>query len=73
VLVEGGSQLLGSLFDGRLIDECHAFIAPKLIGGREAPSPLAGEGIAEMTDAIDLTDPVIETVGGDIYIHGRVK
>ena len=43
VLVEGGSQLLGSLFDAGEIDEVHVFIAPKLIGGPAAPLlPSAG-------------------------------
>src|SRR6476660_489346 len=34
VLFEGGASLLGSLFDARLIDEAHVFIAPKLFGGQ---------------------------------------
>src|SRR5690606_13312151 len=42
LLVEGGSRLLGLLFDQRAIDELHVFIAPKLIGGQEAPSPVGG-------------------------------
>ena len=33
VLVEGGSRLVGSLFDAGVIDEVHVFIAPKLAGG----------------------------------------
>ena len=36
VLVEGGGRLLGSLFDARLVDEVHVFIAPKLVGGEVA-------------------------------------
>jgi diaminohydroxyphosphoribosylaminopyrimidine deaminase/5-amino-6-(5-phosphoribosylamino)uracil reductase len=36
ILVEGGGTLLGSLFDAGEIDEVHAFIAPQIIGGREA-------------------------------------
>ena len=39
VLAEGGGRLLGSLLDARLIDEVHVFIAPKLVGGGEAPVP----------------------------------
>ena len=45
VLVEGGGRLLGSLFDARLIDEVHVFIAPKLAGGESAPGPIAGQGV----------------------------
>ncbi|MEX2172431.1 MAG: bifunctional diaminohydroxyphosphoribosylaminopyrimidine deaminase/5-amino-6-(5-phosphoribosylamino)uracil reductase RibD [Pirellulales bacterium] len=72
VLVEGGSRLLGSLFDLGAIDEVHAFIAPKLVGGELAPSPLAGAGLATMNDAIQLQNCVVETVGEDVYVRGRV-
>ena len=33
LLVEGGATLLGSLFDEGLVDECHVFVAPKIVGG----------------------------------------
>ena len=49
VLVEGGGRLLGSLFDARLIDEAHVFIAPKLAGGAEAPGPIAGRGVSAIS------------------------
>lgn len=73
VLVEGGAQLLGSLFDAQLIDEVHAFIAPKLIGGAHAPSPIAGMGRDPMADALQLHEPCVRQVGGDIYLSGRVR
>src|SRR5690606_7525730 len=46
VLVEGGGGLLGALFDLKQVDEVHVFIAPKILGGRQAVSPVAGRGIA---------------------------
>src|SRR5208283_5655345 len=52
VLVEGGSRLLGTLFDARLIDEVHVFIAPKLAGGSEAPGPIAGRGVEAISAAL---------------------
>jgi diaminohydroxyphosphoribosylaminopyrimidine deaminase/5-amino-6-(5-phosphoribosylamino)uracil reductase len=72
VLVEGGAQLLGSLFDAQQIDEVHAFIAPKLAGGANAPSPLAGEGVTLMENALRLDQPRYEQVGDDYYVHGHV-
>ena len=51
VLVEGGGRLLGTLFDLRAIDEIHVFIAPKLIGGAGALSPLSDKGIERMRNA----------------------
>jgi diaminohydroxyphosphoribosylaminopyrimidine deaminase/5-amino-6-(5-phosphoribosylamino)uracil reductase len=73
ILVEGGSKLLGTLFDLRAIDEVHVFIAPKLAGGAAAPSPIAGTGIDRMSDALRLADIAIEELDGDTYIHGRLQ
>ena len=72
LLVEGGSQLLGSLFDKQLIDEVHVFIAPSLIGGAAAPAPIGGSGIDNMANALNLVNPAIETRGDNIYISGRI-
>ena len=72
VLVEGGGRLLGSLFDARLIDEVHVFIGPKLAGGGEAPSPIAGRGVDAISAALPLDDLAVRQIGGDIYIQGRI-
>ncbi len=72
VLVEGGGKLLGSLWDLRLIDEVHVFVAPKLIGGAAAPGPLAGIGMPEIPESASLLDPRIEVLDQDVYITGRV-
>lgn len=73
VLVEGGGQLAGCLLDAGQIDEAHVFIAPKLIGGTTARSPIAGEGIDEMPQAFTFADPHIQQVGSDVYFHGRLQ
>jgi diaminohydroxyphosphoribosylaminopyrimidine deaminase/5-amino-6-(5-phosphoribosylamino)uracil reductase len=72
VLVEGGGCLLGSLFDMGAVDEVHAFIANKLVGGADATTPIGGCGIDSMSQAVSLDEPTIEHVGGDIHIHGRI-
>lgn len=73
VLVEGGGQLAGCLLDSGQIDEAHVFIAPKLIGGTAARSPIAGDGIDEMPHAFTFADPHIQQIGSDIYFHGRLQ
>jgi diaminohydroxyphosphoribosylaminopyrimidine deaminase/5-amino-6-(5-phosphoribosylamino)uracil reductase len=72
VLVEGGARLLGSLWDARAIDELHVFIAPKILGGESAPSPLAGIGCELMAQAGALEDIAFARCGDDVYIRGRV-
>ncbi|MGQ0635540.1 MAG: bifunctional diaminohydroxyphosphoribosylaminopyrimidine deaminase/5-amino-6-(5-phosphoribosylamino)uracil reductase RibD [Planctomycetaceae bacterium] len=73
VLVEGGSATLGAFFDARLIDEVHAFVAPKLIGGRDAKTAIAGTGDELIPRGASLTSTSVEVLGGDVYIHGRMR
>ncbi len=70
VLVEGGGATLGSFLDARLIDEVHAFIAPKLLGGERAFSPIGGRGIEQMADALSLHDTTLDRLGDNVYVHG---
>ncbi len=70
ILVEGGARLFGSLLDLREIDEVHAFIAPKLIGGSQAPSPIGGLGISQMDLALPLQRLTFEQLGEDLHVHG---
>ncbi len=71
ILVEGGSAVLGDFFDRQLIDEVQIFVAPILIGGDSAPSPLGGQGLASPELASRLADLQVEQIEGDIYLHGR--
>ncbi len=73
VLVEGGSRLLGALFDMRAVDDVHVFIAPKLAGGDAALSPVGSIGVDRMVDAMKLADISIEELQGDVYVHGRLQ
>ncbi len=70
LLVEGGSEVLGSLLDLRAIDEVHVFIAPKVLGGAGAPSPIGGAGIDDMTEALSLCEVQIRQLGEDVHVHG---
>ena len=72
LLVEGGSQVLGSLFDLGAVDEVHAFMAPKIVGGSDALTPVAGSGIDQMSDALEIDASTAELLGPDVYLHGRL-
>jgi len=73
VLVEGGRHVFGMFFDTQCIDEVHAFIAPKLIGGNSAIPVIGGEGLAEMSLAALIESPEIKLAGQDIYVRGRIR
>lgn len=51
VLVEGGATLLSSFTQIDEVDEIHAFVAPKLIGGAKSPGPVGGAGVARLVDS----------------------
>jgi diaminohydroxyphosphoribosylaminopyrimidine deaminase/5-amino-6-(5-phosphoribosylamino)uracil reductase len=72
VMVEGGALVLGAFADIQAIDEVHVFIAPKLAGGKDAPSALAGEGLADMMVAQRIVDVEINVLDGDVHVHGFV-
>ena len=73
LLVEGGGALLGSLHDLQQIDQCEVFLAPKLIGGCQAPSPLAGLGVEQVSQGprIDLVANTIRDQ--DMHLSYRLR
>ncbi len=72
LLLEGGGTLLGAAFDAGAVDEVCVFMAPKIVGGKQAPGAVQGKGVARMTDALELTRERWENVGADILLRGRV-
>jgi diaminohydroxyphosphoribosylaminopyrimidine deaminase / 5-amino-6-(5-phosphoribosylamino)uracil reductase len=70
VLAEGGAELLGALLDARAIDAVIAILAPRLIGGAEAPAAIGGRGVAHVAEALQLTDLEVERLGGDLIVTG---
>lgn len=73
VFVEAGSRVNGSFFDNRLVDRLEAFIAPKIIGGKDAVSSIGGLGIDNMNEALEFKDYEINTCGKDILISARIN
>jgi len=72
VLVEGGGALMGAFFDNDLVDRVAVFIAPRIVGGADAVTPVAGKGRARMTDALALLHREFRTVGDDVLIEGWI-
>jgi diaminohydroxyphosphoribosylaminopyrimidine deaminase/5-amino-6-(5-phosphoribosylamino)uracil reductase len=70
LLVEGGAEVHGAFFEARLVDKFHLFLAPKFIGGRQAPGILGGQGIASLNQAPLARDLSIHRLGPDILIIG---
>ncbi len=73
LLVEGGGTLLGSLFDEGLVDRVVGFVAPVIVGGADAPSPVSGLGVERIGDAIRLQGVRLERFGDDLAIMGSLQ
>lgn len=73
ILLEGGPTLAASALEAGIIDAIRFYIAQKIIGGREAPSPFAGTGVAHMNEVVPLTDAVYGTSGDDLWIQAYIQ
>ncbi|MBT2700186.1 bifunctional diaminohydroxyphosphoribosylaminopyrimidine deaminase/5-amino-6-(5-phosphoribosylamino)uracil reductase RibD [Bacillus sp. ISL-40] len=70
VLIEGGGTINASFLENKCIDKVILYFAPKLIGGKDAPTFLEGAGIEKMSDAVDLVDTSIIKIGKDFKFIG---
>jgi len=70
LLVEGGAEVGASFLKAGLVDKILTFIAPKIVGGVEAPGPVGGKGCRTMNQAIGLTEVRCGQIGEDFFIEG---
>lgn len=73
VLVEGGGELIASLIERDLADKLVVFIAPKIIGGAEAPTAVEGTGVAAIEQAWPLHDVRCRRIGEDLMVEGYFR
>src|SRR5690242_16529580 len=73
MLLEGGPHVAGAFFDAGEIDEVRLFLAPLLLGGRNARDPLEGEGVEHIADALRAETLECERVAEDLLISARLK
>jgi diaminohydroxyphosphoribosylaminopyrimidine deaminase / 5-amino-6-(5-phosphoribosylamino)uracil reductase len=69
-LWECGGQLAAQALNDGVIDKVWAFVAPKLVGGQTAPTPIADLGIEHMGNALTLERSRWRTVGNDLLFEG---
>ena len=81
ILWECGGTLAAAAIADQSIQKIYAFIAPKIIGGTLAPSPVGDLGLLTMTKAIELervrlqsiTDEITNELTPDILVEGYLK
>jgi diaminohydroxyphosphoribosylaminopyrimidine deaminase/5-amino-6-(5-phosphoribosylamino)uracil reductase len=70
LLVEGGAEVHASFFAEGLVDKVYAYVAPRLIGGKEAPGPLGGAGVDHLAGSTQLHELDFARLGDDLVITG---
>jgi 2,5-diamino-6-(ribosylamino)-4(3H)-pyrimidinone 5'-phosphate reductase len=72
LLCEGGGELNFDLFAAGAVDEVYVTVAPWILGGRRAPTPVDGDGLV-WNDRVALELLTVERENGEIYLHYRVS
>ena len=73
ILLEGGYTLNWSALNAGIVNKVQTYVAPKIFGGKDAPSPVGGLGAPAPDRAFMLEAPEISHFGEDIMIESRVK
>jgi len=68
IMMEGGSELNSSAIEAGIVDKIYFFIAPIIIGGREAKGPIGGEGIERLSQKLKLKNVKMEKIGEDFLL-----
>lgn len=72
VYVEGGATVHAALIESGLVDEVHAYVAPKIFGGRKAPGPVGGEGVEIPAEALQFSKVTTKQFGRDFLFECEV-
>lgn len=73
VFIEGGGEINASALGSGIVDKVLFFIAPKIIGGRNAKTAVEGNGILRVARAIPVRDISVSRIGGDVVVEGYIK
>ena len=73
LLIEGGATLNWSALEAGLVRRVYAYIAPKLLGGAAAKSPIGGPGFPSPGAGTELSIERTERLGDDILLECEVK
>jgi diaminohydroxyphosphoribosylaminopyrimidine deaminase/5-amino-6-(5-phosphoribosylamino)uracil reductase len=69
VMIEGGAETAASAISSGIVDKIVYFIAPKIVGGRDAPSAVGGEGTELMKGAVELGNVRYTVLGDNVMVE----
>jgi diaminohydroxyphosphoribosylaminopyrimidine deaminase/5-amino-6-(5-phosphoribosylamino)uracil reductase len=72
LLVEGGGEVNASFLHGGFAQRIAFFYAPKILGGRDSRKAVAGGGVKNLGDALQLREIEWKKTGGDLFLTAKV-
>lgn len=73
VLIEGGGEIHEAALKAGIVNHVCAYVAPKIFGGRNAKTPVEGEGIAKLDQCAKLTNLKVTAIEEDILLEYDLK
>ncbi len=70
ILIEGGAEVNASALQAGIVDKVIFFLAPMILGGKNAPGAIAGQGVRRLQNAFKIKNWKIDRVGEDLMIEG---
>ena len=72
ILLEGGGTLNWAALQSGIIKKVQAYVAPKILGGKTALTPVEGKGVPDPADSFLLKNSSFEKLGEDLLIESEV-
>ncbi|MFH1788260.1 MAG: bifunctional diaminohydroxyphosphoribosylaminopyrimidine deaminase/5-amino-6-(5-phosphoribosylamino)uracil reductase RibD [Candidatus Altiarchaeota archaeon] len=73
ILIEGGGEVNASAIQAGIVNKVLFFISPMIVGGREAKTPVEGEGTKKIREAVKVRNSTVERIGDDFLVTGYLK
>ncbi|MDR3274701.1 MAG: bifunctional diaminohydroxyphosphoribosylaminopyrimidine deaminase/5-amino-6-(5-phosphoribosylamino)uracil reductase RibD [Endomicrobium sp.] len=73
ILIEGGSEVIASALFSNAVDDIYFFIAPKIIGGKDAIPVVGGAGVEKISKSLNVKNMKIKKIGSDLFVTGQIK
>ena len=72
LLIEGGGEVIASALQAGVVNRLHLYVAPKLLGGQNARSVIAGVSPRRLTHALAVQNLRVKKLGPDFLLEGTL-
>jgi diaminohydroxyphosphoribosylaminopyrimidine deaminase/5-amino-6-(5-phosphoribosylamino)uracil reductase len=73
ILIEGGSEIISSALFSNVVDDICFFVAPKIIGGKNAVSVVGGIGVNKIAKSLKVENMKVKKIDRDLLITGHIR